>query len=96
MTVRSSSSPSKPGAKIGTITGAASTNTAVIAPSTMVTMKISCEARRNASFLSPFSSCSRKTGTKAAWMAASAKRLRIRFGTWKAIVNADIGPVTPK
>ena len=31
-----------------------------------------------------------KTGTNAAWSAASANRLRTRFGTWKAIVNADI------
>ena len=36
------------------------------------------------------------TGTKAAWIAASANRLRTRFGTWKAIVNADIAPLTPK
>ena len=33
------------------------------------------------------------TGTKAAWIAASANRLRTRFGTWNAIVKADIGPV---
>ena len=43
-----------------------------------------------------FSICSVKIGTNAGWSAASANRLRIRFGTWKAIVNADIGPVTPK
>ena len=59
-------------------------------------MKISVEASLKASRLSPFSSCSVKTGTNAAWIAASANRLRIRFGTWKAIVNADIGPLTPK
>ena len=57
---------------------------------------ISCEASLNASRLSPCSSFSTKTGTKAAWIAASANRLRTRFGTWKAIVNADIAPEMPK
>ena len=61
-----------------------------------MTRKIIVEASRNASCLFPFSSCSVKTGTKAAWIAASANRLRTRFGAWKAIVNADIGPLTPK
>jgi hypothetical protein len=37
-----------------------------------------------------------KTGTKAAWIAASAKSDRTRLGTWKAMVKADIGPVIPK
>jgi hypothetical protein len=37
-----------------------------------------------------------KTGTKAAWMAASANSERTRFGIWKARVKADIGPVIPK
>ncbi len=59
-------------------------------------MKIRVEASLNASRLSPRSSCSVKIGTNAAWIAASAKRLRTRLGTWKAIVNADIGPFTPK
>ena len=36
------------------------------------------------------------TGTNAAWIAASANRLRTRFGSWKAIVNADICPLAPK
>ena len=36
------------------------------------------------------------TGTKAAWIAASANRLRTRFGTWKATVKADIGPNVPE
>ena len=40
-------------------------------------------------------SSSVKTGTKAGCSAASANRARIRFGTWKAIVKADIGPLTP-
>ena len=37
-----------------------------------------------------------KTGTKAPCSAESANSARTRFGTWKAIVNADIAPVTPK
>jgi hypothetical protein len=37
-----------------------------------------------------------KTGTNAAWIAASANRDRTRFGTWKAIVKADIAPLIPK
>ena len=96
VTVRSRSSPSKPGAKIGTSSGAARTKIAVIAPRTIVTRKISWEASLNASRRSPCSSFSTKTGTKAAWIAASANRLRTRFGTWKAIVKADIGPLIPK
>ena len=39
----------------------------------------------------PCSSSSVKTGTNAALSAASANRLRTRFGTWKAIVNAENG-----
>ena len=61
-----------------------------------MTRKISVEASRNASRWSPCSSCSVNTGTNAAWIAASANRLRTRFGTWKAIVNADIAALTPK
>ena len=68
----------------------------MIAPRTIVTRKSSCEASRKASLRSPCSSFSRKTGTNAAWIAASANRLRTRFGTWKAIVNADIAPLMPK
>src|SRR5215218_8862095 len=33
---------------------------------------------------------------KAAWSAESANSARTRFGTWKAIVNADMAAVTPK
>ena len=66
-------------------------NSAVIPVRTSVTRKISVDARRKASRLFPRWSFSVKTGTKAAWIAASANRLRTRFGTWKAIVNADIG-----
>ena len=61
-----------------------------------MTRKISEEASRKASRRLPCSSCSVKTGTNAAWIAASANRLRTRFGTWKAIVKADIWAVTPK
>ena len=68
----------------------------MIAPRISVTRKSIVEASRNASRRSPFSSNSVKTGTNAAWMAASANRLRTRFGTWNAIVNADIGPSVPK
>ena len=46
--------------------------------------------------LRPFSSSSVKTGTNAPWRAASANSARIRLGTWKAIVNADIAPLRPK
>ena len=58
--------------------------------------KISVEASRNASRLLPASSCSVKTGTNAPCRAASANRLRTRFGIWKAIVKADIAGPTPK
>ena len=69
---------------------------AVRAPRISVTRKIIVEASRNASRRCPFSSSSVKTGTNAAWIAASANRLRTRFGTWKATVNADIAPSVPK
>ncbi len=95
-TVRSTSSPSYPGTSSGMITGASRIKAAVSAPRTSSTKNISVEARRKASRRSPRSSCSVKTGTKAAWMAASAKRLRIRFGAAKATVNADMAPETPK
>ena len=61
-----------------------------------MTRKIRVDARRKASRLLPRSRCSVNTGTKAAWIAASANRLRTRFGTWKAIVKADTAPLTPK
>ena len=41
------------------------------------------------------SSSSEKTGTKAELSAASATSARIRFGTWKASVNADAAPAVP-
>jgi hypothetical protein len=95
-TVRSVRFWSKPGAKSGMIRGASSTNSAVSTPSTTAITNTSADATRNASARLRFSSCSVNTGTNAAWSAASAKRLRTRFGTWNAIVNALIGPFTPK
>ena len=94
--MRSVTAPYLSGTNSGITTGARRMNRAVIAPRIKATRKISVEASRNASRLFPFSSCSVKTGTNAAWIAASANRLRTRLGTWKAIVNADIGPLTPK
>ena len=69
---------------------------AVTAPSTRQIRKKSVDATRKASLRSPFSSSSVNTGTNAPWSAESANSARTRFGTWKAIVNADIAPVTPK
>ena len=79
--------------KSGTIQPALTMKTAVIAPSAARMRKKSVEARRNASFLRSCSSISVKTGTNAADSAASAKRLRTTFGTWKAIVNAENAPL---
>ena len=95
-TVRSSVAPSKPGANTGTMTGARRMNSAVIRPRTSVTRKMSSDASRNASRRSPCSSFSVNTGTNAAWIAASANRLRTVFGIRKAIVNADICGLIPK
>ena len=78
------------------ITGASSTNRAVSTPSETEITNSSAEATRNASWRLRCSSCSVNTGTNAACSAASANRLRTRFGTWNAIVNALIGPFTPK
>ena len=78
------------------ITGASSTNTALSTPRDTEITNSSAEATRKASSRLRCSSCSVKTGTNAAWSAESANRLRTRFGTWNAIVNALIGPVTPK
>ena len=63
---------------------------------TSVIRKKRLEATRNASFRSPFSSSSLNTGTNAPWRAESANSARTRFGTWNAIVNADMAAVTPK
>ena len=86
------SDPTNSGMRYGAIT----TKNAVMPVSTRPTRKMRVEASRNASLNSRFWRCSVNTGTNAAWIAASANRLRTRFGTWKAIVNADIAPLTPK
>ncbi len=93
---RSAGSSSKPGANRAISGPAKITNSAVIAPRTSRIRKKSVDATRNASLRSPFSSSSVKTGTNAPCRAESATRARIRLGTWKAIVNADIAPLTPK
>ncbi len=80
----------------GMITPAARMKNAVIAPSAISMIQNSVEASRNASRRRPCWSRSVKTGTNAADSAALANRLATRFGTWKAIVNAEAGPVTPK
>jgi hypothetical protein len=56
----------------------------------------SAAASSNASLRFFCSSSSLKTGTKALESAASATSARIRFGIWKASVNADAGPPVPK
>ena len=96
LTVRSVTVSSEAGTNSGISTGAIRMKSAVSAPRTSVTTKIRFDASRKASRRSPCSSFSVNTGTNAAWIAASANRLRTRFGTWKAIVNADIAPLTPK
>jgi hypothetical protein len=95
LTVRSRISPLKPGAKTGITIGAKTTKRAVIAPSTIVTNSSRVEARRKASRYCFLPSSSVKTGTNAGCSAASANSARTRFGTWKAIVKADIGPLIP-
>ena len=67
-------------------------NSAVSAPRSSRIRKNRLEATRNASRRSPRSSSSVNTGTKAPCSAESATSARTRFGTWKAIVNADIAP----
>src|SRR5215217_1568161 len=92
----SAGSSSKPGA-IRPISGSANRmKSAVTAPSARQIRNRRLEATLNASLRSPFSSSSLKTGTKAPWSAESANSARMRFGTWKAIVNADMAAVTPK
>ncbi len=82
--------------KCGTTLPAARMNTAVIAVSAARISRNRVDARRNASRLRPCSRSSVKTGTNAALSAASANRLRTRFGIWNAIVNAENGPLVPK
>src|SRR3954464_11694131 len=71
-------------------------NSAEIAPRTarMITERLL--ASRNASRRLPCSSRSVNTGTNAALSAASANSERMRFGTWKAMVNAEKAPEVPK
>ena len=97
-TVRSWSAgwSSKPGVNTLMIGWAKTMNSSVTAPSTSMIRQNRLEATRNASRRWPFSSSSVKTGTNAPWSAESANSARTRFGTWKAIVNADIAAVTPK
>ena len=72
-------------------------NSAVRAPSTSRIRKKRLDATRNASLAARRVSISSvKTGTNAPWSAESATSARIRFGTWNAIVKADIAALTPK
>ena len=80
----------------GMIAPAARMKNAVIAPRTISMIQNSVEASRNASLRRPCWSRSVNTGTNAADSAALANRLLTRFGIWKAIVNADAGPLVPK
>ena len=98
LTVRSRSAglSSKPGANRDMIGSAKTMKSTVRMPRTVVIRRNRLDATRNASRRWPFSSSSVKTGTKAPWSAESATSARTRFGTWKAIVNADIAPLTPK
>ena len=80
----------------GIISGAISTKKTLIAVSAPTISTTNVDASWNASLRRPFSSSSVKTGTKAALSAASANRLRTRFGTWKASVNAENAPLVPK
>ena len=78
------------------ITGASTMKNAVIEPSTATIRKKNVEARRTAS-ARRFSSISWvKTGTNAEVIAWSATSWRRRFGTEKAIVNAEKAPLVPK
>ena len=80
-----------PSMKRGMITPARSMNSTVMTLSTARISPNSAAASWNASLRCLCSSSSVKTGTKAAQSAESANRLRTRFGTWNAAVNADIG-----
>ena len=97
-TVRSFSAglSSNPGANRDMSGSAKIVNSAVRAPSTSRMRKKRLDATRNASRRSPRSISSVKIGTKAPCSAESATSARIRFGTWKAIVKADIAALTPK
>ncbi len=87
---------SSPGVSAGMRYGATTTKNTEIVVSAAAMRTTNVDASWNASRLRPFSSSSVKTGTNAADSAASANRLRTRFGTWKASVNAENGPLVPK
>ena len=88
---------SPPGSPNGAMTSGAKTiRSAVIAPRPSRRSQKRVEATRQARLRSPFSSSSLKTGTNADESAASATSERMRFGTWKATVNALTLPVAPK
>ena len=70
--------------------------TAVTPPRPSSISHSTLEATRHARARSPLTSSSLKTGTNAEDRAWSATSDRIRFGTWKATVNALILPLAPK
>ncbi len=72
------------------ISGANTMKAAVITLSPANASQKTVDATRQARSRSPFCRSSLKIGTNAAPSAASATRARIRFGTWKATVNALI------
>src|SRR4051794_11110495 len=95
-TQRSCTACSSSPTKSGITTPAPTTKSTVSAPRTVKINRNSVDASRNASRRRPCSSSSVKTGTKAALRAASAKRLRTTFGTWKASVKAEKPALVPK
>ena len=95
-TVSAWSSGSNPGTKRGTSAGATAMKRRVSVPSTRQIRKKRLEATRKACRRSPRSSSSVNTGTKAPCSAESANSARTRLGIANAMVNADMGPLTPK
>jgi hypothetical protein len=71
-------------------------NSSAIAPSATSSRPAIALASWSASRRRLCSIRSLKTGTKAELSAASATSARIRFGIWKASVNADAAPEVPK
>ena len=92
-TARSKSPPGVPNSS--TISGAASTNSAVNPVVKSRTSQKIVDATRQARARSPFSRSSLKTGTNAPESAVSATSARTRFGIWNATVNALILPAAP-
>ena len=76
--------------------GAMRMNSTVIEPRPPTITAASVDASRNASRRFSFTRRSVNTGTNAALSAESANRLRTRFGTWNASVNAENAPLVPK